>query len=135
MTQYYVDEQGIYLGGFEGVQPPQGSIEVPYPPEDTRQRWNGGSYGPLTDDERRSSMQAVSARQLRLTLVRNGYSLASIDGAIDALPAGEQKDEALIEWEYATEFQRVSPTLNSIAAALAITPEQVDAMWSQALGA
>lgn len=90
---------------------------------------------PLSDDERRAAMPNVSARQLRLTLVRNGFPLSSIDATIAALPEGQQKDEALIEWEYAHEFQRVSPTLNSIAAALGITSEQVDVMWSQALAA
>ncbi len=90
---------------------------------------------PLTADQRRAAMPSVSARQLRLTLVRNGFSLASIDAAISALPAGQQKDEALIEWEYAHEFQRISPTLNSIADALGLTPSIVDLMWAQALTA
>ncbi|MEV4609777.1 hypothetical protein MRBLMR1_004876 [Neorhizobium sp. LMR1-1-1.1] len=88
---------------------------------------------PLTDEQRRAAMPNVSARQLRLTLVRNGFSLSSVDAAISGLPEGTQKDEALIEWEYAHEFQRVSPTLNSIASALSISQEQIDGMWSQAL--
>lgn len=88
---------------------------------------------PPTDEERRASMPNVSARQLRLTLVRNGFPLSSIDQAIATLPAGQQKDEALIEWEYAHEFQRVSPTLNTIAAALGINQTNIDAMWAQAL--
>lgn len=99
---------------------------------------NIGAYVPppvLTDEEIRAAMPNVSARQLRLTLVRNGFSLSSIDAAIAALPTGQQKDEALIEWEYAHEFQRISPTLNSIATALGIDQTEVDLMWQQALAA
>lgn len=93
------------------------------------------AYLQPNDEERRAAMPNVSARQLRLTLVRNGFSLSSIDAAIASLPEGQQKDEALIEWEYAHEFQRISPTLNSIAAALGIDQTEVDLMWRQALSA
>lgn len=86
-----------------------------------------------TDEEKRAAMPNVSARQLRLTLIRNGFSLSAIDAAIAALPEGQVKDEAVVEWEYAYEFQRISPTLNNIAAALGISPVQIDAMWAQAL--
>ena len=53
-------------------------------------------YTPPTAEELRGLMPPVTARQLRLTLVRNGYSLATITAAIDALPDGQEKDEALI---------------------------------------
>lgn len=46
MTQYFVDEQGRYLGGFDGAEPPAGAIEVPYPPADARMVWDGEQYGP-----------------------------------------------------------------------------------------
>lgn len=32
MTKFYVDERGFYLGGFDGVEPPEGAMEVPEPP-------------------------------------------------------------------------------------------------------
>ncbi|MCA3247393.1 MAG: hypothetical protein ING29_13050 [Azospirillum sp.] len=32
MTKYFVDANGNYLGGFEGVDPPEGAIEIPEPP-------------------------------------------------------------------------------------------------------
>lgn len=41
--KYYVDDQGVYLGGWDD-NPPSGSIEVPYPPEDARQLWLGDSW-------------------------------------------------------------------------------------------
>lgn len=57
MTKYYVDPSGKYLGGFDGSQPPIGSIEVASPPEDGRMVWNGtwswpaGLKEQLMDDE------------------------------------------------------------------------------------
>jgi hypothetical protein len=45
MTQYFVDQQGRYLGGFDGAEPPEGAIEVPYPPVDARMVWDGEQFG------------------------------------------------------------------------------------------
>jgi len=90
-------------------------------------------YVPPTIEQIRAAMLPVTARQLRLTLVRNGFSLSSIDTAIAALPAGQEKDEAAIEWEYATQFNRLAPTLLTIAAALSVSAEDIDTMWQQAL--
>ena len=92
-------------------------------------------YTPPTADDLRALLPAVTARQLRLTLVRNGYSLSAVNAAIEALPEGQQKDEAQIEWEYATTFERLSPTLLTISAALGLSAEEIDAMWQQALAA
>ncbi len=47
MTKYYVDQVGTYLGGFEGVEPPAGLIEVPSAPESAAQIWNGTAWSAL----------------------------------------------------------------------------------------
>lgn len=96
---------------------------------------NIAAYVPPSAAELRTSQPPVTARQLRLTLVRNGKSLASVDAAIDALPDGQLKDEARVEWEYGTTFDRLSPALLTVAAALAISPEEIDTMWVEALAA
>ena len=36
MTQYFIDNQGKYIGGFDGAEPPRNSIEIPNPPNDGR---------------------------------------------------------------------------------------------------
>lgn len=74
----------------------------------------------------------ITRRQLRLTLVRNGISLAAVDAAIAALPEGLEKEEAQIEWADASEFERTHPTLMLIASSLSLTELQVDTMWRQA---
>lgn len=83
-----------------------------------------------TTEELRAQMPSISKRQLRLTLVRNGISLTDLDAAILAMG-----DEAVIEWQDASEYRRLHPLLNQVATHLSLTQEQVDAMWQQALTA
>ena len=85
---------------------------------------------PLSPEEQRALMPPISKRQLRLTLVRNGISLSDLDAAILAMG-----DEATIEWQDASEYRRLHPLLNQVAAHLSLKQEQVDAMWQQALTA
>jgi len=74
----------------------------------------------------------LTARQLRLGLVHNGISLSSVEAAIDAIEGPTDREVARIEWEYATTFERSHPLVNQIGAALGLTPEQIDAMWTEA---
>ena len=44
MTKFYVDQNGKYVGGFDGVTPPAGSVEVPSPPSHADfETWNFGA--------------------------------------------------------------------------------------------
>jgi hypothetical protein len=81
----------------------------------------------------RESMTPLFPRQLRLGLVRNGISLTQVDDAIAAMPDGPAKDEAKIEWEYATSFNRTHSLLELIGAGFGLSPEQIDEMWREAL--
>lgn len=83
-----------------------------------------------TAEEVRASMPSISARQLRLGLVRGGISLDTVTTTIEAMPAGPSKDEARIEWEYATTFNRMHPLIISVSSALGLSPDQVDTMWN-----
>ena len=60
---------------------------------------------------------AVTRRQLRLWLVRNGITLAQVEAVIDALPE-PQRTEARIEWQDATQFERGHPLLRQLAGQL-----------------
>lgn len=60
---------------------------------------------------------SVTARQLRLWLVRHGIPLSAVDTALAALPA-PSRTEAQIEWDYATVFERTNPLLRQVAAAV-----------------
>jgi hypothetical protein len=90
-------------------------------------------FVPETIEQVRENMRPLSPRQLRLALVREGHSLLSVTAALDSLPAGQAKEEAEIEWEYATEYKRLAPALLTIAQAIGLSPEEVDTMWEKAL--
>jgi len=77
-------------------------------------------------------LRPLTARQLRLGLVTKGISLSSVEAAIDAIDDQTDREVARIEWEYATTFERSHPLVNQIGAALGLTPEQIDAMWTEA---
>ncbi|MGV2071677.1 hypothetical protein ACQZ4Z_13065 [Agrobacterium vitis] len=91
------------------------------------------SYIPPSQQETRASMPPVTKRQLSLALVRNGYPLALVSQAIASMQEGQAKDEAQIEWEMATSFDRTSPSLRRVAAAIGIDEDQIDTLWAQAL--
>lgn len=81
----------------------------------------------------RAGMIPITPRQLRLALVRSGITLLSVTAALDALPDGPEKEEAEIEWEYATRYERLAPALLTIASTIGLTAEAVDTLWAQAL--
>jgi len=74
----------------------------------------------------------VSARQIRLWLVRNGISLSAVDAAIDAIPDQLQRDSVRVEWDYAPYVERSHPMLVPLAAALGLTEQQVDQAFIEA---
>ncbi|WP_234836062.1 hypothetical protein [Sinorhizobium meliloti] len=90
-------------------------------------------YVPLTTEETRQNMRPLTARQFRLGLVGAGLTPAQVTATIEAMPAGSDKETALIEWEYATTFNRMHPLIATVGAALGLTDEQIDAMWTASL--
>jgi hypothetical protein len=103
----------------------------------TIRRWlaeNDGSYivvpyAPPTPEKIRASMPELSARQFRLGLLGAGIAPSQVSAAIDALPPGDDKERAKIEWEHATTFSRTHPLIATIATTLGLTADQIDMMW------
>jgi hypothetical protein len=77
---------------------------------------------------------SVSARQIRLWLLRQSISLAAVDAAIDAIPDQLQRDSVRVEWDYSGYVERTHPMLVPLAAALGLTEEQVDQAFVEAAG-
>ncbi|MEX5744640.1 hypothetical protein [Massilia sp. X63] len=75
MTQYFVDEQGRYLGGFDGAEPPEGAIEVPHPPADARMVWDGEQFGaaPAPEAQIVAGYMAEVQRHMDAKAVSYGY--------------------------------------------------------------
>lgn len=111
---------------------PEGTIEYPLKPGNNYKPVNGG-WIYVEPEPVPVVMTPVTRRQLRLTLVRNGISLASVEALIASMPDGMQKDEAQIEWQDAQTFEREHPTLLLIAQALDLPPGKVDELWIKAM--
>ena len=88
---------------------------------------------PPTPEEIRANMPTLTARQLRLGLVGAGFSLAQVDAALDAIEDEQAKAVAEIEWQYATQFERMHPLIAQVGGAFGLTPEQIDGMWQAAM--
>ena len=75
----------------------------------------------------------ITARQLRLALLRLGLTGAQVEAQIAAMPGADaDREAAMIEWEYATTYQRDHQLVVALGAALGLTEAQIDAAWRQA---
>ena len=88
-------------------------------------------YAPRSPEEARAAMPTLSARQFRLGLIDGGIDLADVETAITAIPDPVERQKGQVEWEYATQFNRLHPLVVQLSSALGLTPEQVDAMWEE----
>ena len=126
-------EPGVYLipGGAVDSLPPS-------TPAGSRAKWIGDwVFEPIPapppepePEPEPANPTVVTMRQARLALLANGL-LAQVETAIEALPS-PQKEAARIEWDYSSEVHRDKPFVQSLAAALSLTPAQLDALFVQA---
>lgn len=61
-----------------------------------------------------------------------GVRSAEVEAAIAAIPEALARETALIEWEYATTFERGHALVAAIGAAVGLDAAQIDAAWSHA---
>lgn len=110
----------------ENPKASQWTLLPPRPSDDAQ--WSGSEWVvPLP-----SIPASISARQIRLWLVRNGVSLASVDAAIDAIQDPMQRDLVRVEWDFAPYVERSHPMLVPLAASLGLTAQQVDQAFLEA---
>lgn len=74
----------------------------------------------------------ISARQIRLWLVRQGIALAAVEAAIDAITDQPTRDSVRVEWEYAPYVERSHPWLVPLAQSLGLDDAGVDAAFREA---
>ncbi len=77
-------------------------------------------------------LMPLSARQLRLGLLKIGIKPADVAAAIDALPE-DQRDQAEIEWDYASEYRRDHPLIATLGQTFGLSADQIDAAWRDAM--
>jgi len=46
MTNYYVDKDGVFLGGYDGANPPPGAIKITNLPDHATDKWDGNKWVP-----------------------------------------------------------------------------------------
>jgi hypothetical protein len=70
--------------------------------------------------------ETISARQIRLWLIGNNISLASVEAVINSIEDVQLRERTLVEWEYAPYIERNHPLLEALASSLGLTNEQID---------
>jgi len=76
--------------------------------------------------------ESVSARQIRLWLINNGFQLIQVENAINSIKDPIIRETVKVEWEYAPYVERNHPMLVPLAQALGLTENQIDAAFIQA---
>lgn len=128
----YFDDDGRVIGTVDGSYAPPGTfIEVPYQDLGDLFDWRVVD-GALVRAAAPVIFPILSARQIRSILVLKGIPLASVQAYIEGLPESVEKDLLLIDWEYATEFERDHLAIARVATAFEIPPETVDDWWFEA---
>lgn len=71
----------------------------------------------------------LTARQLRLGLIRNGIPLSTVINAIAGIQDELQRDEAQVYWEYSTHIRWEHPMTQALIAIAGIKQADAAAMW------
>tara|TARA_R110000772_G_scaffold170520_1_gene282395 strand:+ start:465 stop:992 length:528 start_codon:yes stop_codon:yes gene_type:complete len=73
-VKYFVDDQGVYIGAFEGALPPVGAIEVATPPNHGLDIWNGTSWDAAIKTLQESAAELNHLYDAAMLTLQNGYS-------------------------------------------------------------
>ena len=104
-------------GGYYQIESEPEGPEEPEEPEEPKPLPNVPSSYPLT------------ARQLRLGLIRHGIPLSTIENTIDGISDQQERDEARVWWEYTNLIHWDHPMTQTLMALVGVTPENAAAMW------
>lgn len=89
-TEYYVDQGGNYIGGFCGAEPPSWAIEVPTPPNNGTDLWDGSKWVAVPNFEADNAavleqLQALDLKSIRALREGNAARIAEIEAEAVAL--------------------------------------------------
>lgn len=76
----------------------------------------------------------IESRLLRKWLILHGYSIASIDAAIAAIPDAVERELTRNEWEYATSYTRRHPMFPAFVRATGMSSDLIDQAFREAAG-
>lgn len=72
-------------------------------------------------------LQSLTPRQIRLAL----FSVGITEGMVDSALVGN--DVGIIEWKYASSFNRNNPLITALGPAFNLDEEQIDTLWVNAM--
>ncbi len=78
--------------------------------------------------------EVVLMSSARKVLRRNGFTDAVVRAAIAQIVDEDEREEALIDWEFHPTVRKSSPLVAKVAPLLQLTPAQIDAMLVEAGG-
>lgn len=109
----------------------QNDVPVTEAPEQVGLGWRliGGVWNAPAPTE---PLSPLTARQLRLGLLKIGITPADVATAIAALPA-DRRDQAEIEWDYASEYRRDHPLTATLGDSFGLSAAEIDAAWRDAM--
>lgn len=139
MMLFSVSTQGFYVSGI-GPKPPLDAVELS---SETYQqalwlRSKSKIVSISTNGEVLAEDPVVAPVIPKSITPRQGLLILSRLGLLDEVKTaianmeGQSGDEARIEWEYATSWERSWPLLVSVASGLGLTTEQIDDIFIQA---
>jgi len=95
MTKYYVDAEGVYVGGFDGADPPEGSIEVPDAPPHGTCKWDNGWCQPpayVLNAPILEQLERIDAKSIRALRENDQARITSLEAEAAALRLQLVKD-------------------------------------------
>ena len=136
--KYIIDINGYFVGfGGSKTELQEGQSQVPFPPNNNfiKPKWDNDKWIEGATEEEIEEYQkslippTISQMNLRLQLIAENISIASVYDTIEQIPDAITKETIYTKWEYALIFERADQTLNQMAQMLNVSQEQLDRIF------
>jgi hypothetical protein len=135
---YKLNLDGFYLGvkleNNEGMEfftqtPPPSNTNFIKPQVIDDVWFEGATEEEIEEYQKSLIPPTISQMNLRLQLIAENISIASVYDTIEQIPDAITKETIYTKWEYALIFERADQTLNQMAQMLNVSQEQLDRIF------